>query len=782
MSLSAIGDAPKRREDARFITGRGVYVDDLPLEDAAHAVVLRSPHAHALIERIEVGAARTARGVLTILTAADAWSEGLQPLRPYAEANVQTGAPFAFAPQPLLAVDKVRYVGEPVALIVADSRAEALDAAECVTVNYAPLPAVTTTAAARAPSAPRIAAEVAGNVCFDWQTGDASAVDAALERAAHTVRLHVHNHRVVTNPMEPRGAVGVYDADHHRYTLYVSSQNIHINRDHIARVLGVPSAFVRFVAPDVGGGFGAKNFAYAEHALVLWAAKHVGRPVKWIATRSEGFLSDHQARDHQAEAILALGTDGSFLALRVASVANVGAYLVGGAGAVQTALYVHLPGTVYAIPAIDLNIAAVLTNTTPTGVTRGPGFAEMVNIMERLIDAAAQQCGFDRAELRRKNMIPRDAMPSTNAFGFTMDSGSFSETLDRALAQADVGGFPGRRKASEARRQLRGLGIAYHIKATAGSPHENVEIRFETDGTVSLITGTQTIGQGHETTFPQILADRLGLANDCIQLRQGDTDLIPAGGGHGSSRATYMGGTAIWRASDEIIAKATPIAADALEAAEADIRFEDGRFVVLGTDRSVALLEVAAMARRAGVSLDTFHAWTREALTFPNGAHVVEVEIDPDTGQVALSRYTAVDDYGVLVNPVIAAGQAHGAIAQGAGQALLEHAVYDGHSGQLLAGSFMDYALPRAENLPSFDLGFNGTRCTTNPLGVKGCGEAGTIAAFPAVTNAILDALATIGVTGFEAPATPSRIWQAIARRSGPGASPLPGDQAATVE
>jgi carbon-monoxide dehydrogenase large subunit len=334
--------------------------------------------------------------------------------------------------------------------------------------------------------------------------------------------------------------------------------------------------------------------------------------------------------------------------------------------------------------------------------------------------------------------------------------------LDRALARADVAGFPVRRKDSEARGQLRGLGIAYHIKATAGSPNENVDIRFETDGTVSLITGTQTIGQGHETTFPQILADRLGLPNDRIHLRQGDTHLIPTGGGHGSSRATYMGGTAIWRASDEIIAKATRIAANALEAAEADIRFEDGHFVVLGTDRSVALLEVAAMARDAGTSLDTYHAWTRDAMTFPNGAHVVEVEIDCETGQVALSRYTAVDDYGVLVNPVIVAGQAHGAIAQGAGQALLEHAAYDAHSGQLVAGSFMDYALPRAEHLPSIDLGFNATRCNTNPLGVKGCGEAGTIAAFPAVTNAILDALATIGVMGFQGPATPFRIWQAI--------------------
>jgi len=764
MVSSVIGDARRRREDARFVTGQATYLDDLRFEHSAHAVVLRSPHAHARIESFDTAAARAAPGVLAVLTAEDVCCDGLRPLRPYVEANVQTGEPFAFAPQPLLAIGKVRYVGEPLALIVAETRAEALDAAEQVAVSYAPLPALMTAAAARADGAPEIAAEVAGNVCFEWRTGDASAVDAALDAAAHVVRIRLDNHRVVTNPMEPRGAVGVYDARLRRYTLYVSSQNIHINRDHVARALGVPSASVRFVAPDVGGGFGAKNFAYAEHALVLWAARRVGRPVRWIATRSESFLSDHQARDHQAEAVLALDAEGRFLALRVVSTANVGAYLVGGVGAVQTFLYVHLPGTVYAIPAIDLTIAAVLTNTTPIGVTRGPGFAESVNIIERLIDAAARQCGFDRAALRRNNMVPANAMPVTNAFGFTVDSGTFGETLDRALARADVEGFTARRLESKARGRLRGLGFAYHIKGTGGPPHENVDIRFETDGTVSLITGTQTIGQGHETTFPQILADRLGLPDDCIRLRQGDTDLIAEGGGHGSSRATYMGGTAIWRASDDIIAKGARIAANALETAEADIRFADGRFVVSGTDRSVALLDVAAIARDAGAPLDTFHRWTRDAMTFPNGAHVAEVEIDRDTGQVVLARYTAVDDYGVLVNPMIAAGQAHGAIAQGAGQALLEQAVYDAQSGQLLAGSFMDYALPRADDLPAFDLGFNGTRCTTNPLGVKGCGEAGAIAAYPAITNAILDALATVGVTGFDGPATPSRIWQAIAR------------------
>ena len=564
------------------------------------------------------------------------------------------------------------------------------------------------------------------------------------------------------NPMEPRGGVGTFDPATGRYTLHVSSQNIHINRNFVARSLGAEPKDVRFVAHDVGGGFGAKNFAYVEHALILWAARRVARPVKWIASRSEVFLSDHAARDMQAEASLALDANGKFLALRIASLANLGAYMAGAGGGVQTYQYIHLQGSVYRIPSIALHVVAVVTNTAPIGVTRGPGFAEAINIVERLIDAAAHQTGFDRADLRRWNMVPPAAMPMTNAFGFEVDSGHFAESLDHALARADCTGFEARRRESERRGRLRGLGFAYHIKATGGPPDENVDVRFEADGTVSLITGTQHIGQGHETTFPQILAHRLGVPNARIRLVQGDTDAIPFGGGHGSSRATYMGGTAIWRASDEIIAKGTALAADALEASEADIRFEDGRFVVSGTDRAIGLLEVAALGRDKGKPLDTFHAWKREHMTFPNGAHVVEVEIDRDTGRVELARYTAVDDYGVLVNPMIATGQAHGAMAQGSGQALLEHATYDPASGQMVAGSFMDYALPRADDLPSFDLGFNPTRCTTNPLGVKGCGEAGAIAAFPAIANAILDALAPLGVKGFHGPASPSRIWQAI--------------------
>ncbi len=782
MTTAKIGDAPKRTEDERFVTGRGNYLDDMTLPGMAHAVVLRSPHAHATIRAKDVSQALKAPGVLAVLTSDDVARDGLTPIRPTAEANVKTGEPFAYEPLPVLATEKVRYVGEPVALVIAETHAQALDAADLIAIEYEALSAVTDARAARANGAPAIADTVKGNVCFDWKTGDWAATDAAFANAKHVVDLRVENHRVITNPLEPRGAIGTYDTAQKRYTIFVSSQNIHGIRDHIARALGLPSssggnfglkntvdaayaAAVRLVAPDVGGNFGAKNFVYAEYVLMAWAAKVTGRPVKWIASRSEVFLADHQARDQQADASLALDADGKFLALRVDSIANAGAYLMS-AGGVQTYQYIHLPGSVYRIPAIALRIAGVLTNTTPVGVTRGPGFAEAVNIIERLIDAAARQCGFDRAALRRHNMVTSAGMPMINVFGQTVDSGAFPETFDRALAEADVAGFAARRRESEAKGRLRGLGFAYHIKGTGGSPHENVDVRFETDGTVSLITGTHSVGQGHATTFPQILADRLGVPNESIRFRQGDTDIIPIGGGSGSSRSTYMGGTAIWRACEGVVAKGTAVAAGMLEAPATQITFADGRFVATGTNRSVGLLEVADRARALGTPLDTYYNWTREWMTFPNGTHVVEIEIDRDTGHVTLAKYTAVDDYGTLINPMIAAGQAHGAIAQGVGQALYEGAAYDTASGQPQTGSFMDYALPRADHLPPIALHFNGTRCTTNPLGVKGAGEAGAIAAFPAIGNAISDALAPFGEVAWSGPATPERVWQSMRRGS----------------
>ena len=634
---AVIGDAPLRREDQAFLTGRGRYLDDLDFPGLLHAVVLRSPHPHAEIAGIDATAARAAPGVAAVLTAAEVARDGLGSLEPSYAVNVKTGEPLAYLPQPLLATGKTRYAGEAVAVIVAATPDEALDAAELVAVDYRPLPAVADAEVAVRPGAPEVASEVPGNLCLDWRVGDTAAVTSAIAAAAHVVTIDVDNHRVVTNPMEPRGAVGTFDPVSGRYALHVSSQNVHGIRDHIARILGVAPTAVRLVAPDVGGNFGAKNFVYAEYALMAWAARLTGRPVKWIASRSEVFLADHQARDHRAEATLALDAEGRFLALKVDSLQNVGAYMMS-AGGVQTFQYIHLPGTVYRIPALDLGIRAVLTNTTPIGVTRGPGFAEAVNIMERLIDTAARRCGFDRAALRRLNLAPATAMPFTNAFAETVDSGAFPETFERALAAADVAGFPTRRRESQARGRLRGLGFAYHIKGTGGQPHENAEVCFELDGTVRLTLGTHSVGQGHATTFPQILADRLGIPNEAIRFRQGDTDAIPIGGGSGSSRSTYMGGTAIWRAAEMVVEKAMPVAAEMLDAEDEEVRFEDGLFVVPGTNRSVALLDVAGRARAVNRPLDAYYRWTRQWMTFPNGTHVVEVEID---------------GLGVLRNPVI---------------------------------------------------------------------------------------------------------------------------------
>ena len=715
-----------RREDARFITGRGRYLDDIEVPGARWAAFLRSPHAHARIRAVE------GNGV-EVFTAADI--PELEGLRPYQPANMQTGEPFDWEPQPLLARDVASYAGQPVAFVTGGTPEEALDAADRVQVVYEALD---------------LEPE---RTCIDWRTGDAAAVEEAFSHAAHRVGIALLNHRVVINPMEPRGACAFYDPAGGRYTLRLSSQNLHVNRDHVAASLGVEPGRVRFVAEDVGGGFGVKNFAYPEHVLLLWAARRLGCPVRWTATRSEVFLTDHQSRGQRAEAELALDAEGCFLALSISSTANVGAWLGNVAGGVQTGQFVHLAGTVYAIPAVSLHISAALTHTPPEGVTRGPGFAEMVNILERLIDKAADETGIAREELRRRNLV--SSLPMTNALGFTVDSGAFREGF--ALAGRSAEGFAERRRRSEAAGLLRGLGFACHIKATGGFPEENVELRFREDGRIDLVTGTQHIGQGHETTFPEIVARCLDLPSGGIRLVQGDTDEIAMGGGHGSSRATYMAGTAIFRASEIVIEKGRTLAADRLEAAEADIEYEAGAFRVAGTDRAVGLFELAGDG-----ALDTYYHWAREWMTFPNGTHLAEVEIDPETGAVRLVRYAAFDDYGEHIDDAIVAGQVHGAIAQGVGQALLEEAVFDAESGQPLTGSFMDYAMPRADDLPSFDVAFTPTRCTTNPLGVKGCGEAGAVAGYPAVTNAILDALAPLGVRNFEGAATPFRIWEAI--------------------
>ncbi len=777
---SEIGLTRKRIEDERFLTGHGNYIDDIVFDGMAYAAILRSPHAHAELRGIDTDDAARSPGVLTVLTGKDQDAAGIAPLPPTERVNEHSGEPFAYTPYPPLATDRVRHVGQPVALVVARSLAEAWDAAERIRVDYAPLPAVTTAAAALADGAAQLSDDIPGNIVHQWQTGDAAATGRAFDDAAHVARLTVYNHRIVTNPMETRGAIGIYDGDTGDYTLHLSSQSLHVGRDNIAAALGIPKERLRFVAPDVGGGFGTKNFSYVEQILTLWAARTVRLPVKWINDRGAGFVSDHQARDHHAEAALALDAEGHFLALRIGSWANLGAYLCGSSARVPLHQYMALPNTVYRIPALRLTIGAVTTNTVPIGVTRGPGFAESVNILERLIDRAAREMAIDRADIRRRNLIPASAMPYKNVSGTTIDSGNFNANLDAALEHAR--GFEDRRRDSEARGLRRGLGFAYHIKGTGGAPEEKVEIRFDDDDTVTLTTGTQSIGQGHETTFPQIVAGRLGVPFDRVGYRQGDTAIISKGGGHGSSRSTYMGGTAIYLATEKIIEKGRRIAARALEAADADIEFADGQFRVGGTDRALDLFAVARIARESGlqsgdgdIGLDTAQEFIRKAMTYPNGCHIAEVEIDPETGAVAVVRYAAVDDYGEIINPMVARGQVHGAIAQGIGQALMEHAVYEESTGQLLSASFMDYAMPRAADLPAFDVTFNGTTCTTNPLGVKGCGEAGAVAAYPAVASAIGDAIASLNgdadAGNFTGPATPERIWRAMngmaPRRSG---------------
>ena len=757
MAKLKIGDTPRRLEDIRFLTGAGCYLDDIQLENMTHAVVLRSPHAHADIRSIDTAAAIGVAGVVAILTGKDLAIGGIGALQPYEQVNIYSNEPFHFPTQYPLAKDRVRYVGEPIALVIAETPEQACDAAEQINVDYVPLPAKTRIQDA-------LNSGDTSDICLNWSAGDRRATNVAFEAAAHITRLDFRNHRIVTNSMEPRGGIGEFDATTGRYTLHISAQSLHMARDRVAETLGVDATMVRLIAPDVGGGFGVKNFMYPEMVLLCWAARVAGRPVKWINSRSDGFVSDHQARDNDAHAELALDASGNFLALRVQSFGNLGAYLTGSMARIFTEQFVKLPGGPYRIPAIRVDVSAVYTNTVPTGVTRGPGFSEFANIMERLVDATARETGRNPREIRKQNLVSLDEMPFKNAVGAIMDSGDFAANVETATMRAHDG-FKQRQAISDAMGRVRGIGIGYHIKATFGAPDENIELRFETNDTVTFTTGTQAIGQGHETSFRQIISDLLGIPTENILYQAGDTDLLPKGGGHGSSRATFMAGTAIHMASERIKAKGKRIAALMLEAAETDIEFLDGAFGIIGTDRSVGLMAVAAKARAAGDLLDTLQDFTREHHTFPNGCHVAEVEIDPETGLVTLSRYTAVDDYGTMINPFLVAGQVHGAVAQGAGQALMEHAAYEGETGQLLTGSFMDYCMPRADDLPVFDLSFQGIPCTTNPLGVKGSGEAGAIAGFPAVANAVLDALKSYGVHCLDGPATSETVWRLVNKR-----------------
>jgi carbon-monoxide dehydrogenase large subunit len=761
-----IGQSVRRVEDVRFLTGEGRYVDDFVPTGTASAVVLRSPHAHAEIGAIDVTEARNAPGILGVYTGRDIVAAGLGPVPPYAKVASRDGTPFFVPPRFPLAVDRVRHVGEGVALVVGRTEEEARDACDRIAVEYRPRPAVPTSDAARDDVAPAVWDDRPSNLCYDWEAGDRVAVDAAFDRAAHVTRLDLVNHRVSANPIEPRGAFGMYAEG--RYTLYLSGQNVHLARLLLASSLGIPPEDIRMIAPDVGGGFGMKNFIYPEHVLVLWAAREIGRPVRWIASRTESFVSDDHGRDHVTRAELALDGDAGFIGLKVATRGNIGAYVTATAALLHTAAYAGLTGGVYAVPAVHLSVEATFGHVVPLGAYRGVGYAESQYVMERLVDAAARELCMDPAELRRRNYVRKEQMPFRNFFGSTIDSGDLERNQDDVLGRIDRAGFAERRARSEACGRLRGFGLAAYMEMTSGPPDEEVEIRFEADGTVTVATGTRSNGQGHETTFPQIVADRLGVPFERIRFVQGDTDRIAKGGGHGGSRATHMGGTALHLAAESIVEKARLIAALALEVSPADIEFADGAFTVAGTDRRIDLIDVAHVARDPrsvpdgmDPGLDTLLDYTREAPTFPTGCHACEVEVDMETGMVTLDRYAVVDDFGTLVNPMIAEGQVHGGIAQGAGQALLERIVVDGQ-GQVLTGSFMDYAMPRADDFPEFVVAFNEEPCTTNPLGVKGAGEAGAIGALPAVMNAVADALAPYGVKAVDGPLTSERVWRLL--------------------
>jgi aerobic carbon-monoxide dehydrogenase large subunit len=781
----AIGAPIRRREDYRFLTGQGTYTDDINRPGQLHAYILRSPHASARINRIDTGAAASAAGVAAVFTGADMAADGIGGLPCGWLINSKDGSPMKEPPHPVLAVERVRHVGDPVAVVLAESLAEARDAAEKIAVDYAVEPAVVDPAAALQPGAPQVwPAEAPGNVCYDWHLGDGAAVDAAFAKAAKIVKLDLVNNRLIPNAMEPRAAIGEFNRATNEHTLYTTSQNPHVIRLLMgAFVLHIPEARLRVVAPDVGGGFGSKIFHYAEEAIVTWAAPKVRRPIKWTAERSESFMSDAHGRDHATHVELALDANAKFLGLKVSTVANMGAYLSTFSTCVPTYLYGTLLAGTYTTPAVYVETKAVFTHTVPVDAYRGAGRPEATFLLERIVDLAADELGLDPGELRRRNFIPADAFPYQTPVALQYDSGDYQTTLQMAQEAANYAGFEARRQEAAGRGKLRGIGIATYIEACGIAPSavvgslgaraglfESAAVRVHPTGSVSILTGSHSHGQGHETTFAQLVSDGLGIPIESIEIVHGDTAKIPYGMGTYGSRSLAVGGTAIVKAMDKVIAKGRKIAAHLLEASEADVEFKDGAFTVAGTDRSKTLGEVALTAYvphnfphdELEPGLDETAFYDPKNFTFPSGAHIAEVEIDPDTGLLTVMNFTASDDFGRIVNPMIVAGQVHGGLAQGIGQALLEGCVYDKATGQLLTGSYNDYAMPRAGDLPQFALSTHVTLCTHNPLGVKGCGEAGAIGAPAAIANAIVDALKTLGVRHVEMPATPERLWRLI--------------------
>ena len=770
---NGIGQPVRRKEDRRLLQGRGSYGDDLVLPNLAHAVLVRSPHAHARIVRIDIDRAMRAPGVLAVLTGADYIADGLKPIPhgpcvfPPPDVPVRLRMPPIEAPHYPMPVDKARFVGEAVACVVADSLARAKDAAELVDIAWKPAPAVTDASGAMQPDAPRLWDVAPGNLCVELEAGDKAATDAAFQRADHVVRLRTHVQRVTGVPMETRTAIGDFDTSSGVYTLYAGTGlGVAAQRQQLADILGVAPAQVRCACKDMGGNFGTRNSFFAEYALLPWAARRIGRPVKWTCERREAFLTDYQGRDLVAEAELALDRHGNFVAVRSVNTSNIGAHTV---SFVPLRKGMGLLSGVYRIPAAHCIGRGVLSNTVPTTPYRSAGRPEAIFVIERLIDLAAQRCGFDPVELRRRNMIPPEAQPYANPFGLTYDSGRYRDAMERVLELADYTGFAARKADALRRGKRRGLGIANYIEITSGNPRERAEIAFVSGDRVELVMGTMSSGQGHETSFAQVVAGLLGVPLDSIDFVAHDTDRVVGGGGSHSGRSMKMAGIVVPKAADEIIDKGRRIAAHLLEAGEADIEFERGTFRVAGTDRDVGIFAVArAAATRQDLpaelqgALGAIADETIRVPSFPYGTQVCEVEVDPETGEVSLVRFAAIDDVGRAVNPLIVEGQTHGGIAQGVGQALWEHAHYDAGGGQMLAATFMDYALPRADLLPSFATLLSEVPAPTNPLGVRSGGEGGTTPALAVAINAIADALRELGVWHVEMPATPERVWRAI--------------------
>jgi len=768
-----IGESAVRVEDARFLTGRGRYTDDIDLPDQAYGVVVRAELAHAELAQVDAEAARGMPGVLAVLTGADAEADGIGLLPCPAMAAMQLkrpdGTPVVVPPRPVLARGRVRHVGDPVAFVVAETRAQAKDAAEAVEIDYLERPAVTAPAAAIAEGAPLVWEDAPGNVAFRVAMGDQSAVDTAFAQAATVVSVEIPVSRVAPSPMEPRAAVGAYDPADERYTLYTGSQGPHRNRMVIAKmVLGIPETSLRVVSPDMGGAFGMRSDTYPEHILVLWAARRLGRPVKWTGERSEGFIADNHGRDAVYFVDLALDGEGIFQALRCRNVTALGAYLGAAAG---VSAFAFLPGVagVYRTPAIWAEATGVYTNTSPVAPYRGAGRPEAILAIEQVIDRAARELKLDPVDLRRRNLIPRDSMPFKTGLSYVYDSGDFAANMDKALKAIDADGFAARREEAQARGRLRGLGVINAIESAGGVFTEGAELSFDAEGVLTLAVGTHSHGQGHETAYRQILASKIGLDFEGVRFIQGDTDAVPFGAGTFASRSIMMGGGAIGRAADMLIEKARQIAAHRLEASAQDIVFAEGAFTIAGTDRSMSMVEVAraafapeALPPEIVPGLSASADWDDPNPTFPNGCHAAEVEIDHETGAVEILRYVVVDDVGTVVNPMLLKGQLHGGVAQGIGQALYEAMVYDPESGQPLSGSFMDYGLPRADDLPEIEVISNPDPTPNHPLGVKGAGEAGTVGALPCLLAAVNDALAEIGAAEIAMPATPERVWAAI--------------------